>query len=161
MAHSPLRADSACANSIGRREALAALASSQFATPEKSTALSVGAALLGPQTWTTAIAASQSADATFWQLREAWLTIDTAWNRKIATQPDMDNATFDWWGARHSISHTAMMSARVTTLPALYAKMEACDGEPQNTIGGPDGPSLFQLIMWDVLTLIAKGEAAR
>ena len=160
MAQNPLRADSAHANPVGRREALAALALSQFATPVAGATQCVGVTLLGPQDWLAALSASRAADATFWQLHDAWQTIATAWKRTIATGPDMDNDTFDWWGDRHSISYNAMMIARVTTLPALYAKMEACDGEPENTIGGPAGASRFQLLMWDVLALIANGGAA-
>lgn len=156
MADTHLRADSACDNHLARREALAAL----FVAP---VAIAPVAALAAPPElvaeWEDPVLRSREVDANFWALRDWWKKIYSDWKADLANYPDRDmpDDVMDGWGARHDAAEYAMLIARITTLPALYAKMDAIKEDPDNFLRSKeDGTTVFEAVMWDVERLIMK-----
>lgn len=156
MAQNPLRADSAHANPIDRRQVLAGLAISQIAT---FTPLKAQTVLPLVEGWKDRLATSQREDREFWAMREWWLKVDAAWQADLDNYPapGMPDEVMDRWGELHGVAEYAMLTARVTTLPALYAKMEAIQHEPDNFLRSQsDGTMVFATVMWDVERMIGR-----
>ncbi len=159
MAHSPLRADSACANTIGRREALATLALSQFATIPVARALAPSSL----EGWNPLPAAAKTGDADFWQLHAQRIKIDAAWEASFRNTPsDMSDDEMNDWGALHREAERAMMAAPVTTLTALRAKLAYIKSGEMDVLDGDDEyPAIIDLVLRDADRLLSKGEAAQ
>lgn len=154
MAQIPLRAESACANPIGRREALATLALSQFATVPVARALAPSSL----EGWKPLPAAAETGDAHFWQLHARRLQIDADWEAAIGDYPDrmMTDDAFDFWGGLHREAERAMMTETISTLSALRAKLAAIkSGEMDVLDGDDDYPALIDLVLRDVDHMLA------
>jgi len=126
VANTPLRAESAPANPIARRDILAAaLGVGAFALP--AAALAVTSAPPTASSWEDSVIASRRIDAEFWRVYDRQKSIYRHWMaayERLKDHPSCDAVT-DHWCNRHAESELLVMSARVTTLPALYAKLEA------------------------------------
>lgn len=159
MAHSPLRADSAPANPVGRRDVLAALALSQIALVPTVHAIAPAALASGRPL----PAATNTADAHFWRLHSQRLKVDAAWEACLRTSSsDMSDHDFDDWGARHHEAERAMMVAPIATLPALRAKLAYMkSGELDVLEGDEHYPAPIDLVLRDMDHILGNGEAAR
>lgn len=160
MAQIPLRAESACANPVGRRQVLAGLALSQIATIAPLNAESTPLLVEG---WKDRLATSRQEDAEFWALHERWLKVDAAWQADLDNYPypGMPDEVMDRWGELHGVAEYMMLTARVTTLAALYTKMQAIQDEPDNFLRSEtDGTKVFAAVMWDVERMIGREGAA-
>lgn len=159
MAHSPLRADSACANPIGRREALATLALSQFATIPVARALAPSSL----EGWKPLPAAAKTGDANFWQMHAQRMKIDAEWEASFQNTPsDMSDEEMNDWGALHREAERAMMAAPITTLTALRAKLAYIKTGEMDVLHGDDEyPSIIDLILRDADRIVGEGEAGR
>jgi len=160
VAKIPLRAESACANPIGRREAIAALALSQFATVPVARALA-------PSTlegWKPLPAGTEAGDANFWRLHARRLQIDADWEADFGNYPHlmMPDKVCDYWGTLHHEAERAMMAAPISTLPALRAKLAAIKSGEMDVLQGDDEyPAIIDLVLRDADRLLSKGGAAR
>ncbi|AOF96635.1 hypothetical protein BSY17_250 [Sphingobium sp. RAC03] len=159
MAHSPLRADSAPANPVGRRDVLAALALSQIALVPTVHAIAPAALASGRPL----PAATNTADAHFWHLHAQRLKVDAAWEACLRTSSsDMSDHDFDDWGARHHEAERAMMVAPIATLPALRAKLAYMkSGELDVLEGDEHYPAPIDLVLRDMDHILGNGEAAQ
>lgn len=126
MAHFPVRADSAPANPIARRDILAA-ALSVGALTLPAVTLAATSAPSALQSWEDPVIASRRIDAEFWRAYDRQKSIYRHWMAsydRLKDHPKCDAVT-DHWCNRHAEGELKVISARVTTLPALYAKLEA------------------------------------
>lgn len=99
---------------------------------------------------------SRRIDSAFWAQRDIWLSIKSDWRAADAAGylTDEENDTFC---KRLDAAEYSMVTCRILTLSALYAKMEAIREEPQNLLRHKDDPTMmFDAIMWDVEHLIMK-----
>lgn len=159
MANIPLRAYYACANPIGRRQALAALAFSQLATVPAVQALAPSKS----EGRKPLFARADEADAHFWQLHAHRIKIDAAWEASFQnTSSDMSDEEMNDWGGLHRDAERAMMAAPITTLTALRAKLAYIKTGEMDVLDGDDEyPSPIDLILRDADCIVGKGEAAR
>lgn len=159
MAHSPLRADSARANPIGRRDVLAALVLSQIAMVPTVHAQAPASLISGNPLPTE----TDTADAHFWHLHAQRRRIDAAWEACLRkTSSDMPDDDFNEWGARHNEAERAMMIAPVCTLSALRAKLAYMkSGELDVLEGDEHYPAAIDLVLRDMDHILGNGEAAR
>ena len=159
MAHSPLRADSARANIVGRRDVLAALALSQIAMVPTVHAVAPAPMASGK----LLPAATNMADTHFWHLHAQRLKIDAAWEASLLkTSSDMPDDEFDEWGALHHEAERAMMVAPVSTLPALRAKLAYMKSGEMDVLEGDEHyPAAIDLVLRDMDHILGNGEAAR
>jgi len=150
MAETHLRADSACANPIARREALAAL----FVAP---VALAPAAALAAPletaPTWEDPVTTSRRVDTAFWQAHGKERRLHRHWVQSFKTMrgsPHHDKVTGNWC-ARHSVAETAAILAPVSTLPALFAKIQIIrDAEMDCELQLGTGLTAHDVLLFDV-----------
>ena len=162
MAHSPLRADSARANPIGRREALAALALSQIAMVPAAHALTPST-LEGRRPLSAIAGRGGGADAHFWQLHAQRLRVDAAWEACLRkTSSDMPDDEFDDWGALHHEAERAMMIAPICSLSALRAKLAYVKSGEMDVLEVDEHyPAAIDLVLRDMDHILGTGEAAR
>jgi hypothetical protein len=113
--------------------------------------------------WEDPVLVSRRVDAIFWAARQQWLDIHEDWIADCANYQDRDmpDAIMDRWGMMHDAAEYAMLTARITTLPALYAKMEAIKERPDEFLRNEkDGTTVFEAVMWDVERLMMKAHLA-
>ncbi len=159
MAHSHLRAESAYANPIGRRQALAALAISQIATVPSVHALTPSIS----EGRKPLFARADEAEALFWQLHAHRIKIDAAWEASFkTTSSDMSDEEMNDWGALHREAERAMMAAPIATLTALRAKLTYIKTGDMDVLDGDDEyPEVIDLVLRDADRLLSMWEAAR
>lgn len=110
--------------------------------------------------WPDPVALSRQIDVLFWAQRDVWLSIRSDWCAADSAGYLTDDEN-DAFCARLDVAEYSMMTCRILTLPALYAKMEAVREEPENRLRDKDDPTtMFDALMWDVERLIAKGYRA-
>lgn len=150
MADTPLRADSVRANPIARRDMLAAalLGGAVVAAPAIA-----AAATDSTPAWEDPAIASRRIDSAFWEARDEMRTIECLWKFDFANYPDkaMPDERCDEWGDRHNEAERKMMMAKITTIPALWAKLDAIKaGEMDAHHGDDDYPAPIDLVLWDI-----------
>ena len=160
VAQIPLRAESACANPIGRREALAALALFQIATVPAVQAQAFSSTSEG---WKPLSADAAAGDVDFWRLHARRSQIDADWKAAFANYPDRmmpDDAAY-YWGGLHHEAERAMMIAPISTLAALRAKVvEIKAGEMDALDGDDEYPAPIDLVLRDIEYMIVREHTA-
>lgn len=167
MADTPLRADFVRANPIARRALLGALAAAPIAASSIAMAANTGSpdGVLDmnmfasirrndrADAWEDPAIASRRIDAAFWEARDEMRTIECLWKFDLANYPDkaMPDERCDEWGERHNEAERKMMMAKITTIPALWAKLDAIKaGEMDAHQGDNDYPAPIDLVLWDI-----------
>lgn len=158
MAHFPLRADSAPANAVARRDVLAAIALSQIATLAPVEAVEASSNVEGLQI----APAAREGDEAFWQALAAYDALDDQWEAAIDAWPNRDipDAEMDAWGRRVGSAEEAMLRTPVNSLRALYAKILHIRVEPSNYLDDEQKHLVIEVIRWDVERMLLAGGAA-
>lgn len=108
------------------------------------------------EAWEDPVLQSKRVDAIFWAQRDKWMRVREAWKADDA-RAYLTDAENDRYCAEVESAEYSMMTCRIVTLPALYAKMQAIQEEPENKLhGGNDPTTMFDVLMWDVERLIMK-----
>ncbi len=110
--------------------------------------------------WEDPVLLSRRADAAFWNAHDKLQRLARQWTaaqQALRGSPRYDAVNGNWC-ARHSLAETKMMLTPVTTLPALYAKMEAAQ-KTEMEWAEPllSGHSPLDHVMFDLNRIIMRG----
>ncbi|AYO80255.1 hypothetical protein EBF16_27365 [Sphingobium yanoikuyae] len=103
--------------------------------------------------WEDPAIASRRIDAAFWEARDEMRYVDDLWELDFQNYPgrSMPDDRLDAWGERYREAERKMMMAKITTVAALWAKLDAIKtGEMDAHHGDEDYPSPIDLVLWDI-----------
>jgi hypothetical protein len=134
MAYTPLRAESACANPVARRELFAG-------------AIGVGALALP-----AIVSPAPGPDNAFWKLHNRWKAIDRQWQAALdeADEDEAKEATFDHWSESEYQARIAALLAPISMPQSLLAKLAMVDAAVDLDTGDDAYPDFWACLVRDV-----------
>ena len=106
---------------------------------------------------------SRRVDTIFWAALAHYNDVHDDWKAAYGDFPgrSMPSTEEEIWRQRFRSAEYSMLTCRIQTLPALYAKMDAIKEAPEEYLRSPDdGTTVFEAVMWDVERLIMKAYCA-
>ncbi|KAA9014072.1 hypothetical protein F4U94_14655 [Sphingobium limneticum] len=154
MANTPLRADSARANPIARRDMLAAALLGGASLAASSVAVAAEPEQINAPEWEDPATASRRIDVDFWRAYDRQKRIYSRWMQSYAALEGSLNGDkiIDRWCNLHHEAECKMLRAPTKTLPALHAKLHSATSSEFDFNASPsdDGFSLADIVLWDI-----------